>query len=175
MLCLSSRVCAVRRRLALIWLESALRGHESADISGVGHFRIPAELWTNLPSGTVMSVLKTNRPRRSTADSGRSGALLAVFDDLQEAHRCTVAKGNSSLIFGKTHNFNAANGRGDWIRTNDLRFPKPSRCQTAPRPDATKILPNRLPRKAKWPIAGLTTDDGFDFRHRFQVAMLFRH
>ena len=75
----------------------------------------------------------------------------------------------------KIHSFHAVNGRGDWIRTNDLRFPKPSRCQTAPRPDSIKILLNGLPRKAKRPIAGRMTDDEFDFRHRFQAAMLFRH
>ena len=152
-----------------------MHGDESAGFPRVGHFRILSELWTNLPSGAIMSVRKTNRPRRSAVDSGRSGALLAVSNDPQEMRRCACVKGNSSWIFGKTHSFHAVNGRGDWIRTNDLRFPKPSRCQTAPRPDATKILPNGLPRKAKWPIVDQTTNDGFDFRHRFQAAMLFRH
>ncbi len=34
----------------------------------------------------------------------------------------------------KAIQFSQENGRGDWIRTNGLRLPKPSRYQTALRP-----------------------------------------
>lgn len=34
------------------------------------------------------------------------------------------------------------NGRGERIRTSDLRYPKPPRYQAAPRPDSCRIIYN---------------------------------
>ena len=81
---------------------------------------------------------KTDREIEEIRDEARGG--------MRRGGRSYVARGGAApawpALAGRS--FRSSDkpdgaGRGDWIRTSDLRYPKPPRYQAAPRPDGTSL------------------------------------
>ena len=91
-----------------------------------------------LQAGPTMRMLYERLQRRQASDNHRKIiAALRAGDEpgLRLAIRMDVTQGLRMLVSLSTRRL-LRTGRGDWIRTSDLRYPKPPRYQAAPRPAA---------------------------------------
>ena len=96
------------------------------------------------------------------------GSIIARAGVVHHGSDETTESGNRHILWGYAVTMGMYDGRGDRIRTYDLRYPKPSRYQAAPRPDwrvlayetsAEKSKPAVI-RTARRRFRGQSTDDG---------------